>query len=584
MIVSVTANKPGFKSVSFQAGLNVILADKTEGSTDKDSRNGVGKTTLLEIIHFCMGGSADKRFSPLRKSQVLVKDGWEFTVGLALPVGLVTITRGLAKPKEIYLSGATLPPSLDPYPVDRDQWLISPTALNLWFGKQLFGLPIDKPSKYAPSYRSLISYFARREFEVQPYEFMSKQSAWNRNVHSAYLLGLNWEPPAQLQLLKERKELLKKVTKGIREGIIRGPQGKLSEMESKRVRLDQEIKSLERQLADFKVHPDYRQIEDLATTLTGDLQRLRREGYRLRNTLRHYEDNLVSEVGPTEGAVLALYESAQVELPELITKRIEEVEQFHQKVILNRTEFLKEECDALRTKIAINEEEEADIGKKRAQALSIIDSYHALDEYNQLHERLADLRHERNNLVDAIKQRREIDQNQDEIKVEAQRIIIKAKRDHADREQIRAKAIALFNKNSRALYAEGAEGKLEIEFKNGNFIYNVDIQGTGSTGIDAMKMFCFDIMLAQLWSEKETRPGFLYHDSRLFDGVDDRQKAAAIRLASQQAEERGFHYICAFNTNDLPAPDLLGDLDLDAVVRLRLTDRGPEGKLLGRNF
>lgn len=584
MIIGVTANKPGFKSVEFKAGLNVILADKTEGSTVKDSRNGVGKTTLLEIIHFCMGGSDNKSSCPLRRSQKLLEEDWEFTVGLTLPAGRIAITRGLAKPKEIYLNGATLPPAFDPEPLSKNRCLISPTALNLWLGQQLFGLPVDKSNKFVPSYRSLISYFARREFEVEPYEFMSKQAAWNRNVHSAYLLGLNWEPAAQLQLLKERKDLLKKVTKGIREGIIRGPQGRLSEMESKRVRLDQDINALERQLTDFKVHPDYRQIEEQATILTGDLQRLRREGYRLRNTLRHYEDSLASEIEPVEGSVLALYESAQVELPELITKRIEEVEQFHQQIILNRAEFLREECDALRAKISLNEQEEAEVGHKRAQSLSVIDSYHALDEYNQLHERLANLRHERDALVDAIKQRREIDQGQDEIKVEKQQIIIKAKRDHAEREEVRAKAIALFNENSRALYAEGAEGKLEIEFKDGNFIYNVDIQGAGSTGIEAMKMFCFDLMLAQLWSEKNVSPGFLYHDSRLFDGVDDRQKAAALRLASQQAIARGFQYICAFNSNDLPAPDLLGDLNIENAIRLRLTDLGPEGKLLGKDF
>lgn len=584
MIISVTANKSGFKSVFFQQGLNVILADKTEGSSQKDSRNGVGKTTLLEIIHFCLGGSDNKQSCPLRNSKELIEENWEFNLGMDLPTGNVTITRGLSKPREIYIKGATLPPILDPQPDAEGRWLLSPLSLNLWLGQQFFGLPIDKPNKFAPSYRSLISYFARREFEVEPYEFMSKQASWNRNVHSAYLFGLNWEPAAQLQLLKERKDLLKIVTKGIREGVIRGPQGKLSEMESKRVRLDQDINSLERELANFKVHPDYRQIEEQATALTGTLQRLRREGYRLRNILRHYEDNLASELEPAEGSVLALYESAKVELPELIVKRIEEVERFHQQVILNRTAFLREECDNLRGKIAINEQEEDEVGQKRAQALSIIDSYHALDEYNQLHERLSNLRHERDALVDAIRQRREIDQGQDEIKVEAQQIIIKAKRDHAEREEIRAKAIALFNKNSRALYAEGAEGKLEIEFKNGNFIYNVDIQGAGSTGIEAMKLFCFDLMLAQLWSEKDTNPGFLYHDSRLFDGVDDRQKAAAIRLASREAEGCGFQYICAFNTNDVPAPDLLDGLDFEKAVRLRLTDRGPDGKLLGRNF
>ncbi len=36
MIISVTANKGTFKSVAFQPGLNLILAERAEGSTDQD--------------------------------------------------------------------------------------------------------------------------------------------------------------------------------------------------------------------------------------------------------------------------------------------------------------------------------------------------------------------------------------------------------------------------------------------------------------------------------------------------------------------------------------------------------------------
>ena len=99
-----------------------------------------------------------------------------------------------------------------------------------------------------------------------------------------------------------------------------------------------------------------------------------------------------------------------------------------------------------------------------------------------------------------------------------------------------------------------------------------------------MKLFCFDLMLAQLWSDRDTAPGFVYHDSHLFDGVDERQKAAALRLASAQAKERGFQYICSFNNNDLPNQNLLGDLDLPSHTRLTLTDDGPQSKLLGYDF
>jgi uncharacterized protein YydD (DUF2326 family) len=162
-------------------------------------------------------------------------------------------------------------------------------------------------------------------------------------------------------------------------------------------------------------------------------------------------------------------------------------------------------------------------------------------------------RHERDKLVEALRQRREIDNTDDEIATERRQVISHGRRAHDEREAVRARAIELFNSNSRALYGEGSHGTLEIAFTNrGSFSFNVDIQGEGSQGIEKMKLFCFDLMLAQLWADRDTTPGFVFHDSHIFDGVDDRQKAAALRLAAQQAEEHGFQYICSFNSNDLP--------------------------------
>lgn len=581
MIISVTANKDTFKSVAFQPGLNLILAERAEGSTDQDSRNAVGKTTLLQIVHHCLGANLSDH---LRKP-MLREEAWEFTLDAMTPSGPISITRGIVNDRVAKVSGVTLPRYLDPEPVGDGVQQISIQALNAWLGQQWFGLPVDKPSKYCPTFRNLISYFARREFEVAPYQFMSGQRAWDRDVHNAYLLGLDWQPFTDLKLLDDRKAVLRTVKKSIKDGVLRGPQGDPAAMESRRVRLDQEIGELERQLHDFKVHPDYREIEEQATALTAELRKKRNNGFRLRTTLRHYEESLGSEIAPAEGSVVGLFQAAQVELPDEIRQTIEQVEAFHQHVIQNRTEFLREECLSLQAQIAENEAEEAHIGEDRAKALSIIDSFRALDEYNQLHERLSDLRHERDKLVEALRQRREIDNTDDEIATERRQVISHGRRAHDEREAVRARAIELFNSNSRALYGEGSHGTLEIAFTTrGSFSFNVDIQGEGSQGIEKMKLFCFDLMLAQLWANRDTTPGFVFHDSHIFDGVDDRQKAAALRLAAQQAEEHGFQYICSFNSNDLPSQDLLGELNLTTHTRLTLTDDGPQGKLLGRDF
>lgn len=46
--------------MTFHAGLNVLLSDRTAGSTDKQTRNSAGKTSLIEVIHFLLGAECDK--------------------------------------------------------------------------------------------------------------------------------------------------------------------------------------------------------------------------------------------------------------------------------------------------------------------------------------------------------------------------------------------------------------------------------------------------------------------------------------------------------------------------------------------
>lgn len=60
MISRIYANDTRFKPVKFEKGLNVILADRKQDSDEKDSRNGIGKTTLINILHFCLGSDLSR--------------------------------------------------------------------------------------------------------------------------------------------------------------------------------------------------------------------------------------------------------------------------------------------------------------------------------------------------------------------------------------------------------------------------------------------------------------------------------------------------------------------------------------------
>ena len=98
---AVRSNMPSFKAVEFQPGFNVVLADRTKESTRRDSRNGLGKTTLIEIIHFCCGAQT-------RRNQGLMVPslkGWSFTLEMRIGDRELVVTRSTDEPRWISLDG-----------------------------------------------------------------------------------------------------------------------------------------------------------------------------------------------------------------------------------------------------------------------------------------------------------------------------------------------------------------------------------------------------------------------------------------------------------------------------------------------
>jgi uncharacterized protein YydD (DUF2326 family) len=54
MIRRVWSDLATFKEARFEPAFNVVLADTAEDSKETESTNGLGKTMLIRIIHFCL--------------------------------------------------------------------------------------------------------------------------------------------------------------------------------------------------------------------------------------------------------------------------------------------------------------------------------------------------------------------------------------------------------------------------------------------------------------------------------------------------------------------------------------------------
>lgn len=185
-------------------------------------------------------------------------------------------------------------------------------------------------------------------------------------------------------------------------------------------------------------------------------------------------------------------------------------------------------------------------------------------------------------LENQIREIQGLEQRKSQLRIEQEQLQQRMRDDYDERIAQRQRAIALFNSNSEMIY--DVQGTLIINVADTGFKFDVVIKRDGSDGIGNMKVFCYDLMLAELWSEKPRSPKFLIHDSIIFDGVDERQVKNALELAANTSREQSFQYICTLNSDNVPRTEFSEDFNFDQYVRLILTDDTEEGGLLGVRF
>lgn len=571
MIHKVFSDNKSFNDVKLDEGLNIILGVKNETSNDKDTMNGVGKTTLLEIIDFCLGCNIDKK-SYLKKIKEI--ENWTFSIDIDLFNSRYIISRSINNPNIIYIDG-----NLDKLPskpkTDGNKHYFKLKDWRKYLGSYLFNLN-DISGKFTPSYRSLISYFIRKHPESynNPFEHHKKQMNWDIQVNTALLLGLNWQHPSDFQSINEG-------LKNVRKELKKFDKSTIGELETKKINLENELNNKNKRLSSFKVHENYDEIENHTNQLTKELSDLTNTNTVLKRKLDSYNNAISNEIPPKKDSLDRLYDEIDDMFNLKSKKTLSDVRSFHNNLIKNRKSFLNVEILEIEKKIENNMKLINEKGEERSKLMQILDSHNALDEFKLLQAEIYDEKIKINELKRYIDEFHIIKNKQKELTSQKNILKEKNERDYEINRFSWEESIKLFNENTKYLY--GLNGELIIDLKEA-YNFKINFPKGDSRGVSKMEIFCYDLMLLEK-NSTDKNIDFLIHDSELFSDVDARQVAKAIELANNKCCNK-LQYIFTLNSDELERikPELSKDFDVEKYIKLKLYDNLDEKHLLGFVF
>ena len=395
MILYIESSLKSFKPVAFHEGLNVVLSDCTANSTDKQTRNSAGKTSLIEIIHFLLGSDCDKE--SLFRLDELVEHTFKGTFKIAGE--LFTVARSGSDPSKIFLINGGEDRKDLPRKVDKtsEQFYVSNLNWRVFLGHTMFALPADVrgtlfDESFTPTFRSMFSYFARRRNSggfISPERQAEKQQRWDWQVNLSYLFGLDWQIPFDFNKIRAREKTLEELKKAVRIGALGSVIGTVAELRPQVTIAEAKSSKLRQQLEKFEVLDSYKSHAKRAAQLKAEMQTLTRQGVSLNETLEHLEEALKSERPPQRTDIQQLYSAAGIELPGVALRRFDDVSSFYESIVMNRRIHLEHEISGVRSRIADGDVALGRLDKERSEILQMLQGRGALDDFLTMQRELA---------------------------------------------------------------------------------------------------------------------------------------------------------------------------------------------------
>lgn len=580
MFLSVlTSSDSRFKTLRFHEGLNILVADRTEASAQGDSRNSIGKTSVVKILRYVLGGDLPSEFKAPELSD------HTFTATLALPSldgrgeDEVTATRAVSPTTRVRVSGwSAVDGSTD---LHVDDWRES-------LSRQVFRIPSDvnRPTAGQLWGELIRTYFGN------PIKGHQSESDWESGVKIGFMLGLSPEILSKAGDVDRLTKQSKAIRAAVREGALTHLSLDESALRAQLATARRQRDQTQNDLRSFKVDEQYADHQQEADRLTALIQKLNDEALALQRRSRELDEALRDEVATSDGAnpterLARVYAEIGLVLPDTVSRRYDEVRAFHESVVRNRRSFLEQEFNQVRARLNAIEGERQALDGQRSEIMQLLNETVALDTFLSIQRDLA--RHESDvaDLERRLEAANSISTISDTIKLRTAELVSSVRTELNVRDDRLDESILLFSELGAEIYTDREASLLISPTAKGLLRVEPRISGDASTGVRNVETFMLDVVCVIAAIKAARAPRILVHDSHLFDAIDGRQVASCLNIAARLAEQHGFQYIVTLNSDFLATVEAQSDGAFDAdpyMLNTRLTDETEAGGLFGFRF
>lgn len=511
-----------FQPVEFKNGINFIFGKKHTAKDTKESLNGIGKSTLLDLIDFCLLSDFSKKNTRLYKEKKRLTNH-KIVLEFEIQGIHYLIKRTVDKPRDIEfgLFGQT------PKVIKIDD-----------LKEKLFGLIFDNPDysgKLNSSwYRKLMLFFLKihkrqRGQFLDPIKYISSEAGKEieLNQYHFFLLGIDntllYRNYDAQQGVNERNTAIREVKRLVENNY----QIDIKNVESEINKLERRINKIKKIIESFQLAEQYDDVEAQANLLTRQIKELSAQNFWDNKKIEAYQESFeLKDILDTRKItqIKKLYSETHLLLGENIGKSLAEAVQFRKQLASSREEFISYEINALQTEIKKRREKIKKWDEERAQLFLFLDSKEALKDLTGAFYNLAETKTKLSELESKVKTYHDLLIEKADWELKDKKI----NREILEYVEIIKPQISIFYEILSSVYNDiYPKNQDNLSFSvspkprtNAKLSININFDDGESKGQNRGRTLVYDLaVLLHTIKNNINCPRFLIHDG-LFDGMD----------------------------------------------------------------